>query len=587
MTRLEDHAYLNLPGQSFQLYVGFGSEIRVLVDTAMRTPPPTIYPERLGLVPGRPTALLGPHRIGFVGEGVPFYGGYSHGRWRRSAINHSWAGTGGPSIHVALDSEPQYPAGAGDQPAYALFTWAAPGIYEVHLTVSDEQGRTHTGKRQVIVYASRSEAFDGAVAVTGLSGSVDQGGWSCQLQMKGDLGFLLRARELDGYIPVVVYADIAYETSYGVWERKALGPNWREGDYRDDPRILFSGYLDKETIQQSHDSSSATFTARTADLILEQMQSGTYGFFTHPRNGSGIIFNDLQTHDVLRHMFQEHSNFADWNDLRFSQDATDMGFYPSLEYVDWTFSQGMYWSNARDTAQNQYEVSYVSNHGEVFITWDRNMWNPNMFERPRPMGAIDARQVRQGPEHDPISVVCTAPIPDEPCAIPLDIQVSARLSQAISYYKIIGSLSFQNEEWGADYPPGGPRAASGKWVLDQGRYISDDNREQMWNTILWFWVVRGYAANNARYSVSLTFGIHTYWRLQDIVELIYEDPHGRVSFVRETPHRNYFEVIGIAYDIQTDTSQWRTTYTLRELTVYSAPEPTIPTMPAIGEGTTK
>src|SRR4051812_4044612 len=98
--------------------------------------------------PFRPTAVMGPHRIGFVGEGLPFYGGYSYGRWRRPAINHSWNGTGSPVVSVRADELQQYPE--GPQNAYALFTWSTPGIYEVHLTVQDEEGESHTGTRQVV-----------------------------------------------------------------------------------------------------------------------------------------------------------------------------------------------------------------------------------------------------------------------------------------------------------------------------------------------------------------------------------------------------------------------------------------------------
>jgi hypothetical protein len=583
MSRLDDHNYYNAAmGQRFQLYVGIGNEVKFISDTAMRTPPPTIWLADSGLVPFRPTALLGPHRIGFVGEGVPFYGGYSHTRWRRSAINHSWSGTGTPVINVAADPEPQYPT--NPQPAYALFTWSVPGIYEVSLKIYDENGRSHTGTRQVIVFASREEAYDGVTQVTGLSGS-NSSGWSCSLVAKGDLSFLLNARGLDGYIPVVVYADFFYETSYGVWERKELGPNWRAGDYRDDPRIIFSGYLQKESIRVGYDNSTVTFTARTADMILEQLQSGTYGFWDYVMDGSGLLCHDLQTHDVIRHMLQEHSNFADWHDLRCAQDATDHGFYPSLEYKDWTWNQGVFWSNVTDIAANQFEHAYVSNHGELFVTYDRNMWNANMYERTYPMGSIDARQVRMGPENDPISIVSASPISDLPYIVPLDISVEGRLSQGVSYYKVIGSLSFHNEEWGADYPRGAPRAASGRWVLDSGRYLSDDFREQFWNQIFWHWACRGYAAANARYDITITLGMHTYWRIQDIVELRYADPQGRVVFAASSPHTNYFEVTSISYDINTEGGQWRTTYTLRELTIYTAPVPDIPTMPAIGKGT--
>jgi hypothetical protein len=94
-------------------------------------------------------------------------------------------------------------------------------------------------------------------------------------------------------------------------------------------------------------------------------------------------------------------------------------------------------------------------------------------------------------------------------------------------------------------------------------------------------LVRGYAAANARYSITATFGMHHYWRLGDVVEVIFQDPQGRVNFVRTETPRNYFEVEAIAYEMNTDQVQWRTTYTLRELTTYSAPTQAIPPTPSI------
>jgi hypothetical protein len=163
---------------------------------------------------------------------------------------------------------------------------------------------------------------------------------------------------------------------------------------------------------------------------------------------------------------------------------------------------------------------------------------------------------------------------------PLEIRVNVQLSGGVSYYKIVASLSFWNEEWGADYPHGQPKAASGRWVLESGRYYSNQDRNAAWEQ-LWRFAARGYAANNARYSIDVVYGLHTYWRLGDLVEVIYTDPQNRVSFVRnQTAPQNYFEVIGITYETALETGMWRTSYTLREITTYTAPTPTIPPVPA-------
>jgi hypothetical protein len=119
------------------------------------------------------------------------------------------------------------------------------------------------------------------------------------------------------------------------------------------PRILFSGYIDNASIAIDVNGSTATFTCRTADMLLENMQTNTYGFFKDPYDGAGITFVDLQTHDVIRHMVQEHSNWMDWHDSRlfYTIYDTETGFAGTpTEYNDWTFNQGMYWSNIKGTA---------------------------------------------------------------------------------------------------------------------------------------------------------------------------------------------------------------------------------------------
>lgn len=414
---------------------------------------------------------------------------HDFGRWRRVAINHSWSGTGNPTIYTRPDTIQHYPT--EDNDAFALFTWSQPGIYEVHLTVANGDGYTHSGKRQVIIYTSREEAYDGVVGVSGIAGSIEQGGWGCQLRVQGDLSFLLNARDLQGYIPVVVFADTLFETGYGQWLRRAIGLNWQYDyenpngifDLRDDPRIIFSGYLDKNTLDINHDGSTATFEARGADLILEQMQTSAWGFFESAYDGSGIVYNDLNTASVIQHMLQEHSNFADWHDLRLFYDIYDAPpesgkaiSSPQMEYKDWTFNQGMYWSNIRDMAENQFERAWVTHQGALCVMPDRNMWKPEVYYR-RP----DSLLARLPLEQDPVGMITGAllvtqegePIDTATACIPMTIKVTERLSQAVSYYKIIASLSYGNEEWGADYPKDKPAPASGKWVLVQGKYYSD------------------------------------------------------------------------------------------------------------------
>jgi len=595
MTRAEDHATLLIPGQTFRAYVGFGNEIKIAVDRSQVSPLPTVYAAPHGMVPFRPTVCMGSHRIAFVGEPLPFYGGYSYSRWRIAAFNHQWSATGPGTvtIYTAEDTSIWYRDGSGAN-ALALMTFPTPGIYIVSCKVEGTGGSehpitSHTGTRQVIVYESREAAYAGIVQLSAISSGTEQGGASVQLTAKGDLSFLLAARNLDGYIPVVIYVDQYFETSYGTWERKEIGANWRTGNYRDDPRIIFSGYIDSETIAITSDQTSATFSCRTADLILEQMQTSTWGFYESPKDGSGIIFNDLMTHDVIRHMLQEHTNFIDWHDTRFHYNNCDypypQGMMQGMEYRDWTFQQGMYWSNIRDTAANQFEQAFVDATSSIVIMPDRTMWDAHTNRRPETEDSTQkACFTHRYMEDQPISVLtCDASLAN--AAIPLDIHIQVRMSQAVSYYKLIGTLSYSNEEWGADYPYQTPLPASGRWVLVQGKYYSDDDRTLSWER-MWAFAARGFAAANARYTISATFGLHTYWRLGDLVEVLLSDTTLKLAFQRTSgassgANGNYFEVTNISYEPNLENLTWRTQYTLREITSYNAPTPFVPAIPAL------
>jgi hypothetical protein len=581
VSREDDYATLNSLGQTYRLHVAFLDEIRIVTDVNMRTEPVAIYPSAHNMVPYRPTVVMGPHRIGFAGEPLRFYGGYSYGRWREAAINHSWTATGTSNIMTTLDTTQVYPN--GPQPAIADITWDTPGNYEVSLSVGDQASHPHVGKRKVCIYPAIDYNVDGnmtntdVIQVSSITGGIEQGGWNCSIKLIGDLSYLLNAREVQGYIPVVVWAEPWWETGDREWTQKAIGLNWQPDDYRDDPRIVFSGYLNTASIEIDDSMEVATFECRTADMLLEQIQTGTYGFFENVIDGKGIIFNDLQTHDVIRHMLQEHTNWIDWHDTRLfytvynTVDDNNVSG-TQMEYQDWTFNAGMYWSNIRDIAANQFERAWVTPQGCLIVMPDRNMWFPEVWYR-----NPNRVETRLPLEAAPVGIV--AKEYGTNVAVPMKLSVSERLTGDVAYYKIIASLSYMNQEWGADWPQGGtPYPTSGRWVLVQGKYYSDDDKTINWEN-LWKFAARGYAASNAHYSITLVYGFHTYWRPGDIIEVLYEDPSHRLNFAVTDPVTNWFEVEQITYEPNIEAGQWRTTYVLRELTTYAAPTPTIPPLP--------
>jgi hypothetical protein len=494
--------------------------------------------------------------------------------------------------------------------------FAQAGIYEVRLTVYQDGMPSvlpHTGIRQVVVFESREKASTGVVEIANLSGSVSGGGWSCSMRVRGDLSFLMNARELEGYIPVIIGCDTVYRVKQGgepTWVEANIGPEWHVGRAWDDPFILFNGYIDSESISIDYDHSEATFSCRTPEMMLEAMQTHVVGFFGHKNDGLGVTFNDLVVGDVYSYMLKEKSNFADYHDVlmyynsgyvpngsswsaSYHGQSAGNGTYtldsdqvPNMEYRDWTFNQGQYWSNIRDGAENQFEFAFCERDGAVSIYPDRNMWYPQVFLDTNTIestygASATSDLVPLRPRDTPIGTLAKQRNPlnanapwnlsewtGAPVSVPERMTVRAKLSGLPSYYKLVASLSFWNEEWGADYPKNAtdPDAGlwllSGNWVLVQGKYWSDQDKQKAWRN-LWRFAARGYEAVRSRYVVEATFGLHTYWRLCDMVEVVYEDPQGRFELMPPAegqPRRNWFEVQGITYNINLEQNTWRTTY---------------------------
>ncbi len=655
-SRAEDALFLNKPVSDFRIYVGFGNEVRIISDGRLETPPKTYEPKPRGKVPVAPTVVMGPNRIGFVGEGVVFYGGRSYGRWRNAAYGHTWrvlhngVDVTSDTAHVLstiLDEDLVQTYLVEPQMAYFIPLFAQPGIYVVELTVQydfESYHGTHTGTRQVIVYQDRDTAAAGVVEIGNLSGGISQGGWGCSLRIRGDLSFILSARDVVGYIPVVLMVETYYPNA-GEMQQIDIGPNFHTGAIElDDPRIIFNGYIDRASIEEDVDHAEVRFECRTADMLLGDLNTHVVGFFESSNDGKGITFNDLMVADVYRYMLQVKSNYADFHDIRLYHNwgllpwashtvnyqgttagggsyTIDNDLVPNNEYKDWTFNNGQYWSNLHDGADNQFEFCYVTREGTLMTVPDRNMWPPQVFYDTNSVNnwtgsAYDGAHytlsdpdqpfsiVPIGPEDTPIATICAVKNPyallfstgnvwdvdawtGAPVHVPLRITAQERLGAVTSYYKIVGSLSFWAEEWGADYPQNATDPAlglwlnSGPWTLVQGKYWSDQDRDKAWRNI-WRFAARGYQSARSRYTVEVAYGMHFYFRECDMVELVYADKAGRMIFAppdNPLQRTNWFEVQGISYNINLDAQTWQTNYQLREVTVYTAPDVTIPATP--------
>lgn len=566
---------LNLPGQDWRFYVGFGNEIRIANDPIMFTPPATEHPDNPGQVPYRATAAFGPNRIAFVGEPVTLYGGWSFYRRRASAVNHRWAVflddsdvTADPTyVAVLVEPDTTQIYGTGNaEPAYCTLTFQQPGIYTVALTVGETYDTLsdHTGYRQVIVFPDRETAYTDVHGISSLSGSVDGGGWTMSLSLYGDLSFFLSLVEIRGYIPVVVALDVSYETALDTWENHRIGFQ----SHRNPVEILFNGYVKQGTIQINHDASVVTFQAQTPEMILQDMQSHTYGFFEHPKFGAGITFQDLVTHDIIRYMLQEKSNWIDWHDVGLYYMYSDPP-EANIEFRDFTWSAGMYWANIRDIASNLYEKVYCDRFGRLYVVTDRTMWPRSTYVD------YESRSEKQPRAHlgrhpDPIVGIATQRTPGSAVLVPTAITIHQKYTAVPAYVKIIASLSWWVEEWGADWPQGQPAMHSGAWIRDAGHYFSDQSRDQAWEN-LWKLAARLYFSSASRVVVEVQFAtVMTYLRIGDLIVLtVSTDIH---SFANAE-----FEVTSLAHAIQD--GQWTTTIQLREMTIDNVPSVSIPPIP--------
>lgn len=655
---------INARDVQFRLVIAFGNPVRVAVDARLQTPPQTEYPERLGKHPNRGFAVFGPHRIAYVNEIITFFGGRSYIRRRGAAVGHEWRifrdgvdVTEDPAhCFVMTELDFNFTYRNTPQPSILHVQFLQTGIYEVELGIAayspDPPHRTgilHRGRRQVIVLPHDRPLDYDIVSVDAINGSVDGGGWTMNVTIAGDIANFASLTQLEGFIPVVLRADVTANvnvdgTMTGVPVRASPIYSPQQQMF-DEPEIIFCGYVDQQTIAFHPNQRTVSFSCRTADMILEQMQTHVVGFFRHVNNGVGVTFNDLMLGDVFGYMLLEKSTFADHHDviLHYTAGAVPEGQYyteswrdrpeaygayriendtPNMEYRDWTFNQGQYWSNIRDGARNEFCVAFFTNRNALWVLPDRNYWHPQMFfdhskvnewtgttyngaryERfglslvhdttPLPVGDIPVATISDGYVPGVFGYAPYEAWPFYPTHIAQSIVISIKTAVP-SYYKIVASLSNWNEEWGADYPQHATDAERGRWLiagpwaLDQGRYWSDQSRERAWRN-LWRFARNGYAAARARTSVQATFGLHTFFRLCDLV--VVAPPSGAEAFfpsaaeIASQPGKSWYEVVGVTYRINVEQMTWETTYDLREATIYQAAQlpleiPPTPEMPA-------
>lgn len=389
------------PGSSFEIYIGFhdpvgftqASQDITTNDGTVVLPPAD---DRLAeqRAPFVPSPVFGSNRIGFVGEPLYFDGSRSTQRSGMLAWGHTWTATGPNTLTTYSNTllfNARIPGQSSMGNQQCSIIWTAPGNYYVTLTVTDRYGNSFTGTRQVRIYASRTAALPGVIQITSLTGSVSQGGWTCDITtVAGSPGFINpNSLPVGFYLPVTLIVEEQHFQSITSTINRTIGQygDWVQGQPYNDPRILIAGYVAKGSFHQDDQYDTLTFTIQTPDMIVQEANILTVGFYNASWEGqdtegrwnqqlevttsSDQLIADMTSEDVYRALLIDHVTFADYHDLivwnRMLIDPVLQDNVTALTYTGLTANQGTLWSALQTVVQNEFANIWCERDGSLRI----------------------------------------------------------------------------------------------------------------------------------------------------------------------------------------------------------------------------
>ncbi|MFL5628423.1 MAG: hypothetical protein ACJ788_22820 [Ktedonobacteraceae bacterium] len=390
-----DLGFLNAAGQDFAFYVAFMNPVAFttnwtdlnLDNSGNFQPPPNFDTCANKKAPYSPTTCLGPNRIGFVGEPLYFDGTRSWQRYNLPALFHSnsWSASGNPTITNYHNNQ------------QIGVVWNSPGLYQVSLTTYGINGQPTIGTRQVMIYPDRQSGLNGIISLSGLSGSVTNGGWQVQVTTTSNGGLTLLTPDsipVGTHYPFVIMAETRYELVPGYWKNATVGPNgnFNPGAPYTDPRILFDGYVLNGTMHQDVDKDTLTFSCTGPQQVLQEMKTHEMGYYNatnktynnspkYPTSlntstvGKGYLVGGLMTVDVISSILKTHSNFAVYHDLIFWNPGITTGIYQpgsttawyNIMYSTLGLTEGTIWSNIQQLVATEWAQVYCDRDGSVRV----------------------------------------------------------------------------------------------------------------------------------------------------------------------------------------------------------------------------
>jgi PKD repeat protein len=385
-----DLQFLNVSNRDFAIYLAFLNPIAItstwtslnMDSTGNWQPPPNFDTCAHKVAPYCPVANLGSNRIGFCNEPLYFDGSWSYQRMDLPVVSYSWSATGNPTQTLYAN---------GSQVAYQ---WASPGIYSVTLTVKDRAGTTTSGTRQVMVYQDRASALPGMLSIAGPSGSLSNGGWQAQITTVNSQFSLFPpdALPVGTYQPIVIMCETRFELSPGNWVYRTIGANgqFNPGSPYRDPRILFDGYVQVESIHQDVDKDTLSLTCVGLQMILNDASAHLVGYYNCayasvvnniPQScktsslGKGFQVGGLMTNDLVQSMLQYHSNVAKFHDLHMWNSLIpcapyiggSANAYYTPQYSTLSINEGKLWQNLQEVTANEWAQVYCERDGSLRV----------------------------------------------------------------------------------------------------------------------------------------------------------------------------------------------------------------------------
>lgn len=414
---------VNVPTTEFQVYLAFLNPISITTnwvelglnaDSSWQAPGNTDT-AALHMQPYAPTINMGGNRIGFVNEPLYFDASRSCQRHDIPVMTNTFQwGITGPSNSVYYANGSQ-----------AQVTWTSPGLYSIQVSASDRAATQVTAYRQVQIYQDRQSALPGIISISGLSGSLSSGGWQMQCTSVNTNLLMQNSDALPPgtYLPVVLMMESRFEVMPDYWVDETLGPfgQFNPGYPYRDPRILFDGYVQTNSVHQDVDKGTLTFSCMGPQMILQEAKTHMLGYYNCTYKsivngvptgcnvspmGNGYQVGNLTTTDVVRSLLYDHCNIGHYHDIQaWDPNIPTQPYQPpttsspnsavlpavwNMIYSTIGTNEGTVWSCIQDMTSNDWSQIYCDRDGSILFGPQVNFQGGDYWQYPTLLGKTAA-----------------------------------------------------------------------------------------------------------------------------------------------------------------------------------------------------